>query len=462
MHLSQAANVLHASLYGDDVLFTSVSKDSRNLHRGDLYIALKGEHFDGHKFIEQAEKAGAVAALVSEKQHTELPQLCVSDTRMALGQLAAYWTQQWHRADAHMLVGITGSNGKTTVKEMCRSVFSRAVGSENILCTLGNLNNDIGMPLTLLGLRANHRYAVVEMGANHSGEINYLSMIAQPDIALITNVGSAHLQGFGSEEKIAAAKAEIFNSLNSHGIAVINADDRFAEKWVQQISGYNHLSFSMKNKKADIYAWLMENGKYGIATPQGETVIQLSVPGRHNMMNALAATAVSCAAGINLQAITEGLQTFENISGRLKYTVLRNGSVMIDDSYNANPLSVRAAIDVLVEQCGQSGSPIEKRILVLGDMAELGDAAAQLHTETGKYARTTGVDAVYATGQYGNNTVDGFGQAGVYFATREDVINHLLTTLQGDEVILIKGSRSAGMDKIVTALLNQYPVRRMH
>ncbi len=462
MHLSQAANAIHASLYGDDVLFTSVSKDSRNIHRGDIYIAIKGERFDGHKFIDQAEKSGAVAALVSEKQRSELPQLCVSDTRLALGQLAAYWTQQWHQMDAHMLVGITGSNGKTTVKEMCRSIFSQAIGSEDILCTRGNLNNDIGMPLTLLGLRDNHRYAVIEMGANHSGEINYLSDIAKPDIAVITNVGSAHLEGFGSEEKIAAAKAEIFNGLSSRGIAIINSDDRFAGKWLQQISVHSHLAFSMKNKKADIYAWPMKNGKYGITTPQGEIVIQLSVPGKHNVMNALAATAVACAVGINLQAITEGLQTFENISGRLKYTVLKNGSVIIDDSYNANPLSVRAAIDVLVEQCGHAGSQLTKCILVLGDMAELGGDAARLHAETGKYARTTGVDVVYTSGQYGKNTVDAFGQAGVFFATQEDVINHLLTTLQGGEVILIKGSRSAHMDKVVSALLDQYPVRRMH
>ena len=467
MMLSQAAKALNTEICGTDVGFSAVSKDTRHCHPGDLYIALKGEHFDGHDFIPQAEQAGAVAALVSKQQRGKLPQLCVTDTRYALGQLAAYWLQQWRQPLTgqppgasnnpdlsnrpglltHKLIAITGSNGKTTVKEMCRHILIQSAGSEKVLATQGNLNNDIGMPLTVLGLRASHQYAVIEMGASHMGEIKALSAIGKPDIALITNAAAAHLEGFGSIENVATAKAEIFSGLSDAGVAVINADDPYAGMWLEQTARNRRLLFSIKNKHADVFAEKISADSYRIITTQGNFEMQLPVPGKHNVMNALAATAICCAIGIDLINIRHGLNSFENIAGRLKMKVGTNGSRIIDDSYNANPLSVQAAIDVLVEQTG-------KKILVLGDMAELGKAAAKLHTQIGVYARQAGIEILYATGNNSKYTVEAFGQGAKYFSTRTALIQSLLAGLTGDEIILVKGSRSAAMDKVVTALLS--------
>ena len=254
MLMSQAANALNGELTGADVLFTSVSKDSRDIVNGSLYVAIKGESFDGHEFVEQAGVAGAAGALVSEAQAAELPQIRVSDTRRALGELAAYWRQQY----TGKLVGITGSNGKTTVKEMTRSILEHAVAANQVLSTVGNLNNDIGMPMTLLSLREQHRFAVIEMGANHPGEIDYLTHIAQPHVAVITNAGPAHLEGFGSIEKVASSKAEIYSGIVEGGTAVINADDVFADYWAgicNKLGGDRSvIRFSMRDDSADVFA----------------------------------------------------------------------------------------------------------------------------------------------------------------------------------------------------------------
>ncbi len=446
MMLSQAATVLNAKVRGVDVLFTAISKDTRSIANGDLYVAIKGDHFDGHLFMKQAEMSGAAAALVSDWQKTELSQLCVADTRLALGKLAAYWVQKWHQPVQQKLIGITGSNGKTTVKEMCRNIFAQAAGDESVLSTQGNFNNNIGLPLTLLGLRKNHRYAVIEMGANHVGEIDYLTEIARPDIAVITNANPAHLLGFGSIENIADAKAEIFNGLSAQGVAIINDDDAFSEKWIEQATGKTQVLFSMENNKVDVFARQKRAGVYEVKTPQGTAEFQLLIPGRHNVMNALAATAAASVAGIDLDVIVESLNTFRNIRGRLTVTEMNNGSKVIDDSYNANPVSVCAAIDVLAEQSG-------KKILILGDMAELGNNALKLHAEAGIYAKRAGIDVLYTIGEQSLYTAQAFGENAEHFATKKMLLKKVLSDLSGKEVILIKGSRSAAMEEVLAGIL---------
>jgi UDP-N-acetylmuramoyl-tripeptide--D-alanyl-D-alanine ligase len=442
MMLSQAANVLNAELLGTDVLFTAVSKDTRTIEKGDLYIAIKGDRFDGHKFIEKAGDAGAVGALVSQQQPVELPQICVADTRLALGELAASWRQKFEGK----LIGITGSNGKTTVKEMCNSVLAGAVSEEKVLCTQGNLNNDIGMPMTLLRLRDHHKYAVIEMGANHVGEIDYLTGIAKPDVAVITNVGPAHLEGFGSMEMIARAKAEIYGGLSSDGTAVINLDDSYADYWCDVCAGKNIMTFSMQHTSADVYA-RMEKSGFIMHTPAGKAHVQLNLPGRHNVMNALATTAAALASGIDLKSIISGLSNFTGVAGRLSLKHITNGACIIDDTYNANPLSLSAAMEVLVDMEGDHW-------LVLGDMAELGEDADTLHYEVGYQAKNLGITKLLATGKATKKAVDGFGEGAEFFEDRQKLVEKIINEMQSDTVILVKGSRGMAMEKIVDKLLD--------
>lgn len=459
--LSQAADALNVKMSGADVLFNAVSKDTRSITAGDLYVAIKGENFDGHKFVSQAKTAGAVAAMVSDVQAVELPQLCVDDTRLALGVLASHWARQWraqskassvNKNNLKKMIGITGSNGKTTVKGMCGSIFAQAVGDEFVLVTQGNLNNDIGMPLTLLSLREQHRYAVIEMGANHSGEIDYLSRLASPDIAIVTNAGAAHLEGFGTLENVATAKAEIFNGLAEQGTAIINADDSFSKKWLALSSSKKQMTFSMKHEDADCYASEGEAGVYTFNLPVGSVDVLLTVPGEHNVMNALAAASAACAAGINLKAIETGLNAFENIQGRLKINSMACGTKVIDDSYNANPCSMRAAIDVL------AAYPNKKTVLVLGDMGELGAGSSQLHAQIGDYAKQLKLHALYATGEQSLNAVKAFGAGAEHFENKNSLLKALSEKLKGNEIVLVKGSRSAKMEDIVSALLSMSSV----
>lgn len=452
MMMSQVAQALDATLHGNDVMMTGVSKDTRDIHAGDLYIALKGEHFDGHQFVEAAGRAGAIAALVSDLQQDnevslQLPQVQVNDTRIALGQLAAHWRQQWRQQNAAgKLIGITGSNGKTSVKEMCRKILLDYAGRSSVLSTKGNLNNDIGMPMMLLQLRPEHQYAVIEMGANHVGEIDYLTSIAKPDVALVNNAGPAHLEGFGSLENIAAAKAEIYNGLVEEGIAIINQDDVFSPLWKQCCAGKNVLTFSMLDEKADVYARPLSGGHYQLVTAQGQAELRLEVPGKHNVMNALAAVAATLSVAVPLKSIVTSLAGFENIQGRLTAVQSAAGYRIIDDTYNANPLSVSAAIDVLAAMPGST-------VIVLGDMAELGEEAKQLHAEIGRKAKAAGVDALYATGSLSRYTVDAFGENGFYFDNKNDLIDVLQRKLTTNDVVLVKGSRSAAMEEVVEQIL---------
>lgn len=452
MMMSQVAEALGTTLHGHDVMMRGVSKDTRDIHAGDLYVALKGERFDGHRFIAEAAAAGAVGALVSEAVSLDVPQVQVADTRLALGQLAAYWRQKF----TGRLIGITGSNGKTSVKEMCKKILVDHAGQSAVLSTRGNLNNDIGLPMMLLELREQHRFAVIEMGANHVGEIGYLTSIARPDVALVNNVGPAHLEGFGSLENIARAKAEIYNGLSANGTAIINLDDVFSAFWkaycAENCPAKRIIGFSMRDAKADVYAQAIEDNRYHIITENAQAELKLKVPGRHNVMNALAATAVTLSLGLPLNSIVASLSDFENIKGRLTVREAETGYRVIDDTYNANPLSVSAAIDVLA---GMQGRETDKTVLVLGDMAELGAAAEQLHADIGKKAKQAGIRELYATGKLSVNTVEAFGENGFYFHSKNELIEVLKQKLTGSEVVLVKGSRSAAMEEVVERILTQ-------
>jgi len=446
MMMSQLAEALETKLIGQDVLMTGVSKDTRDIKSGDLYVALKGERFDGHQFVAEANAAGAAGVLVSDLQtDNDVPQVHVSDTRIALGELAAYWRQKF----TGKLIGITGSNGKTSVKEMCGKILVDFANKSSVLTTRGNLNNDIGMPMMLLELREQHQYAVIEMGANHVGEIDYLTSIAQPDVALVNNVGPAHLEGFGSLENIAKAKAEIYNGLSDTGTAVINLDDNFSSFWQDYCANKRSISFSMLDDGADVFAKLLSDCRYQVTVGDETAELALKVPGKHNVMNALAAIAVTSVLEIPLQSIVLSLSEFENIKGRLTVLTTESGCRVIDDTYNANPLSVAAAIDVLAELQDRKANTI----LVLGDMAELGSNAEQLHAEVGSKAKEAGIAALYATGVLSAYTVDAFGENGFHFETKDKLIDVLKENITGNEVVLVKGSRSAAMEKVVEEIL---------
>ena len=451
MMMSQVAQALGATLFGQDVLMTGVSKDTRDIHAGDLYVALVGEHFDGHQFIEGAYSAGAAGALVSdlqsglrsETQSLDLPQVLVKDTRIALGRLAAYWRQKF----TGKLIGITGSNGKTSVKEMCRKILNDYASVDTVLSTKGNLNNDIGLPMMLLELRQQHKFAVIEMGANHVGEIDYLTAIAKPDVAVVNNVGPAHLEGFGSLDNIAKAKAEIFNGLSEDGVAIINQDDAFSAFLKKTCAGKNIVTFSMFDQAANVYAKNLSANRYQIITAKEQAELTLKVPGKHNVMNALAAIAAALSVDVPLDSIVASLSAFENIQGRLTVVRSASGCRVIDDAYNANPLSVSAAIDVLAGMTGNT-------ILVLGDMAELGEDAEQHHAEIGHKAKTAGINVLYATGVLSESTVNAFGENGFYFEDKKALINALNENLTSSDVVLIKGSRSAAMEEVVERVLS--------
>ena len=458
MLMSEAAAALDGNLVGKDVMFTSVSKDTRDLARGSLYVAIKGGRFDGHEFVEQAGEAGAAGALVSRRLPVELPQICVDDTRLALGRLAGHWRQRFNGK----VVGITGSNGKTTVKEMTRSILEQAAGASGVLSTSGNLNNDIGMPITLLGLREQHRYAVIEMGANHPGEIDYLTHISRPDVAVITNAGPAHLEGFGSIDKVASSKAEIYSGIVDRGAAVINADDKYASYWqgvCAELRNHNRrITFSMRDEAADVYGAAAEQDgstAIEIKTSQGTATVRLGVPGQHNIMNALAAVAVTAALDISLEDIVRGLEAFTGVSGRLATCYSPAGARIINDTYNANPRSMEAAIHVLAA----SG---EDTWLVLGDMAELGEEKELLHRQVGEQARTLGVKHLLATGDLARFAVDAFGENAQFFEDRRQLIDQLASNISAHSVVLVKGSRSMGMEQVVNALTGQHDLQERH
>jgi UDP-N-acetylmuramoyl-tripeptide--D-alanyl-D-alanine ligase len=449
MLLSQAAAALHARMDGADVRFSAVSTDTRSIATGDLFVALKGEHFDGAQFVAQAAQTGAVAAIVKEGSVLEdvgCPVLFVPDTRLALGKLAAFWRKRFDIP----LLAITGSNGKTTVKEMLAAILTAHGGEGSVLATRGNFNNDIGMPLTLLKLRAQHRYAVIEMGMNHPGEIEYLTQLAQPDVALVNNASGAHLQGLGSVEGVARAKGEIFAGLQSNGTAVINADDAHAGLWRMLAGKHRVFDFALDHA-ADVKGeWQAQGfgGELRAYTPAGELRAVLQVPGEHNARNALAATTAALAVHVPPATVARALEAFGGVAGRLQRKPALNGATLIDDTYNANPASMHAALEVLAQAAGQ-------RIFVLGDMGELGDGAAQFHREIGIAARELGIEKLYALGTLSEQAVTEFGSGAMHFADVEGLLAVLEQELDAQTTVLVKGSRFMKMERVVQACATQ-------
>ena len=443
MRLSEAAVATQARLEGADVMFTACSTDSRSLQAGALFIALQGERFDGHAFIAAAREAGATAALVQNDSEYDMPLLKVADTRKAMGYLAG----DWRRRFTLPLIAVTGSNGKTTVKEMLSAILSQ---QSLVLATQGNFNNDIGVPLTLFGLDADHHYAVIEMGANHAGEIAWLTEIAAPTVALITQCAPAHLEGFGSVAGVARAKAEIFSGVQAGGMAVINADDDFSALWREQAMACEQISFAL-HKEADVVAGNIQmdaarnNSQFLLHTPIGKETLNLPLPGEHNIANALAATACCLALKLPLSLIKSGLENMTAVTGRLQGKTGRCGARIIDDSYNANPASLTAAVKVAAAGPGTAW-------LVLGDMGELGQAAGDLHYHAGETARTMGIERLYAIGDLSRQAVQGFGLGAQHFTTMDELKATLLAELKAGVTVLIKGSRSMAMEAVVAAL----------
>ena len=448
MSVSQAAQALGVQYTGRDVEFTAVSTDTRAIKRGDLFVALKGERYDGHDFLAQAAAAGAAAVLVERASDVALPQVVVDDTTRALGRLGNYWRRQFDIP----LVAVTGSNGKTTVKEMLASILREAAGAgsrgadveSSVLATRGNLNNHIGVPLTLLELRSAHRYAVIEMGMNHAGEISYITRLAEPDVALINNAGVAHIENLGSEEAIARAKGEIFEGLKPGGTAVINADERFAQLWRELAQGKRQIDFALETKAAVTATCKVRelDSEIVLSTPLGTATGVVPAPGLHNVKNALAASAAATALEVPVKTVAAGLARFGGVKGRLQRKNGLNGATLIDDTYNANPDSMRAAISVLAQATG-------KKLLVLGDMGELGRDAIAMHAQIGEFARAAGVGRLFTLGELSAHTTRAFGAGARHFTRIEDLLAEIKNALAPDVTMLVKGSRFMQMERVV-------------
>ncbi len=453
LNLAETARILGGHHHGRNSDFTSVGTDSRAVMPGMLFVALQGERFDGHDHVRDALAQGASGALVmsdwvagnpANLANLNLPLVAVADTRLALGQLATSWRARFHLP----LIGITGSNGKTTVKEMCASILRADFGQHRVLATDGNFNNDIGLPLTLLKLRSDHHAAAIEMGMNHPGEIAYLTQIARPTVALVNNAQRAHLAGLGTVADVARAKGEIFAGLDSTGVAVINADDPHAPLWQEQNAGRQMLRFGFTPEAEVCGQWHPEGigGELSLDTPQGKATLHLPVPGAHNARNALAAAAACLAAGVPLAAVVRGLSGYVGVHGRLQHKPGWQGATVIDDSYNANPDSMRAAIDVLATLPG-------RRILVMGDMGEVGETAGQLHDEIGGYAKSQGIDQLLALGEKSVAAVHNFAGGGQHFTAVETLLAALQPLMDKDTTVLVKGSRFMRMERIVAAIV---------
>ncbi|WP_312390217.1 UDP-N-acetylmuramoyl-tripeptide--D-alanyl-D-alanine ligase [Pseudomonas sp.] len=443
LSLSQLTAALQARLVGSDVSFDGVSIDSRSVGAGQLFVALTGPRFDGHDYLADVQAKGAVAALVErEVEGVDLPQLVVADCRVALGQLGAL-----NRAGFdEPVAAITGSSGKTTVKEMLACIL-RTRGP--VLATRGNLNNDLGAPLTLLEIASEHSAAVIELGASRLGEIRYTVGLTQPQVVILNNAGTAHVGEFGGPEKIVEAKGEILEGLGEGGTAVLNLDDKAFTIWHKRAGDKRVLSFALNNPQADFYASDIGRDARGcpaftLHSAAGSVAVQLNLLGTHNVSNALAAAAAAHALGVSLPGIAAGLNAVQPVKGRTVAQITANGVRVIDDSYNANPTSMCAAIDILA---GFSG----RTVLVLGDIGELGQWAQEGHQLVGDYARGK-VDALYAVGNNMTHAVRAFGAEGRHFATQAELIDAVSSETASDTTILIKGSRSAAMENVVAAL----------
>ncbi len=445
MQISKAAEILQAKYHGEDVYFTGCSTDTRTLKGKELFIALRGKNFDGHDYIDKAQTSGASAILIEEEydSHGSFSgsSIVVKNTRQAMGLLA----KNWRAGFPIPLVAITGSNGKTTVKEMLVGIL-RCKAS--VLATQGNLNNDIGVPQTLFGLQEEHQYAVIEMGANHPGEIEWLAHIARPTVATITQCAPAHLQGFGSIEGVARAKSEIFDGLQEDGVAIINGDDDFAELWLEKSNHCNKLTFGLDSSNevtVNIIRIKEQMSSFLLITPVGDIELTLGLPGRHNIVNAMGATACAISLGIDLATIKQGLEFFSAMKGRLQIKPGLKQCRIIDDTYNANPASLDAALKVLKRFPG-------RHWLVIGDMGELGDDAEALHAHAGEVSKISGVEHLYALGELTRISAASFGEGAQHVNSHAQLISLLSEKITSDVTILIKGSRAMGMEYLVNAL----------
>ena len=459
MDTATAARATAGTLSGANVVFQRVTTDSRLLQAGDLFVALKGERFDGHDFVAHAFERGAAAAIIAADRAGALAGrvagsvLAVTDPLAALAALAAFWRRRF----ALPVVGIVGSNGKTTVKEMTAAILRAEYGTEAVLSTAGNLNNEIGLPLTVLGLRTAHRAAAIEIGMNHRGETIALAGIAQPSIAIITNAQREHQEFMRSVADVAKEHAEALNALPLHGVAAINADDAHAQLWRETVDRRNAEGASIELRDFGLEAPAAISARHGteswgstveVETPAGIARFDLRVPGRHNVANALAAIAGATAAGARLGAVERALPAFRPVAGRLEAKVALGGAAIIDDSYNANPDSVRAAIAVLAR------APSE-RWLVLGDMGEVGEQGPAFHREIGEFARAAGIERLLATGEQTKRTVEAFGADAEHFASIDELVPALrgqLAIAGPDVTLLVKGSRFMRMERVVAAL----------
>lgn len=448
MFLSRIAQAVRGEVFGKDKEIAGVSIDTRSMEAGQLYVALKGRNFDGHAFIDKAEQANASAVLVEGRVATGLPQIVVKDSRLALAELAGYWRQQL----PVKIVGVTGSNGKTTVKEMIAAILAI---KGNTLFTKGNLNNDIGVPLTLLKLDHNHRYAVIEMGANHLGEIAYSSRYVAADVGVLTNAGPAHIEGFGSMQGVARGKGEIIESLSHEGVAVLNLDDEFYPLW-RQLAGERRITSFGMSAEADVRAEkistvLESNGfvtRFELKVMAESLAVKLNLAGEHNVKNALAATSAALQFGADLQEIKLGLEQLKPVAGRMQPLLGRKGNTVIDDTYNANPASLKAALETL--------NVNEDNWLILGDFGELGVDSQAIHRELGRLIKSMPVKRIYATGKLAKQTVEAFGDGGQFFDDQEQLIAALDMAITGNEVLLVKGSRAQKMENVVAAMVDNF------
>lgn len=446
--LSEIHKYIGGNMHGVCTQLTSIGIDTRTLQSGACYIAIKGENFDGNDFVDQAVKSGAKAAIVQRQITTELPCIVVENTRLALTRLAAAWRQKC----GAKIIGVTGSNGKTTVKEMISEILRI---DNHVLSTRGNLNNDIGVPLTLLTLESEHVFGVIEMGANHPGEIAELGRCALPDVGVITNVGAAHIEGFGDIDGVAKAKGEMFSAVSRKGVSIVNADDSYYSFWQTIIGSGKQISFGL-NQSADVCARSVnsriEDGHFVtdfIINYQDQKIsIQLALAGYHNVVNALAATAAGIAVGLELNQVKQGLENVRAVSGRMEPMIGKHGGIVINDSYNANPASLEVALKVLASIEGEHW-------VVLGAFGELGSDSELIHGQMGEMIKSIGVVRLAAIGPNAESTVKAFGKGATFFASQKELIDTLRQQLKGKEVVLIKGSRAQRMDHVTKALTRE-------
>lgn len=443
LRLSEIASMSSGELRGEDVEVTGISTDTRNLHFGDLFIALEGEKFDGHKFIDDSVEQIVNGVFIHKEVVTQLPSVLVDDTLAGMSR----WANAWRKRVDPKLVAITGSNGKTTVKQMINNILSR-VGST--CATKGNLNNHIGVPLTLLTLRVDNKFAVIEMGANNFGEIDHLSSLAEPEVAVITNAGPAHLEGFGSVAGVAQAKGEIIHGIREGGTVVLNADDQYLDVWLEKSKHLNIMTFGFADHST-VKGTINEDQTLSVSVNDDVININVPLPGKHNAYNALASIAVGIAFDIDINEIKNGLENADQVHGRLQLKQGMLGATIIDDTYNANPASLQAAIEVL---CSQSKEPW----LVLGDMGELGEETISIHAHMGELAKAAGVKKLFGLGELAKQAVDEFGENGYFFNKHDVLSRELLNQMDENCCILIKGSRTMHMEDVVNFLIESKTV----